>query len=1296
MDIVEELRRDRESGAKRLEAEYKAGLMTLARRFCVDEGDAEELVNRTFAAVVEGIDDYLEQSAFFAWMCQILTNIHKRDSKRKSNQRVVYPGVVPEMVDEDAQEAIYRNLDYSLLRDAIEGMPTEMRELLLLHYFMDIPIPKLAKILAVPAGTVKSRLHYARSVLAARFGAKAKEAVKKPGVKATLLALALCALTAAGAAVTAAVRGGERAAAILGSGGVVPRAAAFGETGGTGGTSGVSPAAPVPMPVPLDSPVPPVITSPATSLSHSPTLSLSHSTQGEQNMNKTTLLAASAALALFATADAGATTLTWTGAANNNLWCDANNWDSGGETISFTAANDYVFNDLPDGTTLTVSSSMYFKTIVMNVDTVANATWTITGSGMAKCLGTGRGITVPPGCTLNLDIAADNYWDDSNNYTLSGGGTVRHSKTWSTWDKIYYVMGDSTLVLAAGGFECSRFAMYDTATLKLEKDTEIVCAYTASGTPSIDLNGFILKFNQFNATGNWTGGLAGAGTETFTLMGERTWTLNSTPTFSGTYDLANGWLEMGAAASMPSNATVNVRGSGQLLLKTDQTLSAISGTAATGGIDIPANATLTVAGKDGEASASEFGGRLTGDGALVKDGADYTLTLTGENFYTGQTRVVAGILELKRDTAPDSDIAYHFTFDGDDFLKDSIHGVSLTVANSPIHSTGDGVAGDCMALDGTHSQRLELSGGNTIALSSGIYTLSLWIRPTATGNGTLFRWGDGWYGDDYRLAHVHVASATQLDGYGGVSATAPAGVSLTDGQWHHVVYTQEPWLKSLWIDGELCGTNVPAHECETYRNNIQFGAVDSWGCYSGSLDEIILANGTWPEERIRRETARCRAANDLRNAAERLPRPVAKWTFDDGYADSINGIELVSCGTGAPSLIQGGGAYGKFVRLASDAALGQAAGAPFPECMPTGRSPFAVSIRYRHNSAEWRHAFGWGDTSSESRFFAIGIGGSIRYNTLNWSHAGDWASWVLSDVPANGWLTDTAWEHIVATYDGSTVSAYRDGVLQGSWTGQIIDIKPQDLFLGYRPNRNTYCTCDIDDVRVWNSALSAAQVRVLAQSLGTDEVGSAVPAASPVTVDAGATLKVAGTGHEAGSLAGGGTVRIDSYSALTVNGGGAFAGTLSGCGSLVLKSGADLSTASADGFTGEIRAEGGTVLLNGSFSGGIASVASGGRVVGGAQRTLVDDGCVIATDRAGTGLPIVSGTGTAVIPATGSVAFSTNPGPGNYVLVDAGACEAPEDLSGWTVSGTSHRANFLVGGGQFILRLNGGTTIMLR
>ena len=197
MDIVEELRHDREAGAKRLETEYKTGLMALALRFCNDPGDAEELVNSTFAEVVENVDDFLEQSSLFTWMCKILTSKFARTVRRKSNQMEVYPGVLPDVVDEDAQESIYANLDASLLRDAIDTLPPDIRKTLTMHYFMDFSVKDVARMLAVPAGTVKWRLHYARKILAAKLGA----AAKKPGGKALLLALALCGLAALGAAV---------------------------------------------------------------------------------------------------------------------------------------------------------------------------------------------------------------------------------------------------------------------------------------------------------------------------------------------------------------------------------------------------------------------------------------------------------------------------------------------------------------------------------------------------------------------------------------------------------------------------------------------------------------------------------------------------------------------------------------------------------------------------------------------------------------------------------------------------------------------------------------------------------------------------------------------------------------------------------------------------------------------------------------------------------------------------------------------------------------------------------------
>ena len=202
MDIVEELRQDREAGAKRLESEYRAGLLAMARRLCSDLSDADELVNRTFAAVVACIDDYLEQSAFFGWMCRIMINLNSADRRRRSDRDVTYPGDLPETPDDAAHEAIYRDVDASILRDAINTLPKEMKEAIVMHYLMEQPVARIAKFLALPVSTVKWRIHSARVELTRRLTSSAK----KPGVKAVLLALALTALAAVGAVGVAAIR----------------------------------------------------------------------------------------------------------------------------------------------------------------------------------------------------------------------------------------------------------------------------------------------------------------------------------------------------------------------------------------------------------------------------------------------------------------------------------------------------------------------------------------------------------------------------------------------------------------------------------------------------------------------------------------------------------------------------------------------------------------------------------------------------------------------------------------------------------------------------------------------------------------------------------------------------------------------------------------------------------------------------------------------------------------------------------------------------------------------------------
>ena len=200
--IVDEIRSNREKGAKLLENEYKAGLMALARRFCSDESDAEDLVNRTFAIVVEKIDSYLEQSAFFGWMSRILINCHSKDVRRKSNEMEFCDADLPEVApDGEACDRVFREVDASILREAIERLPHDMKQTLMMHYFMEMPVSEVAKVLSVPSGTIKWRLHYARKILAAKIGAN----LKKPVV--ALVAAGLLLLGAA-AAVIATVRSG--------------------------------------------------------------------------------------------------------------------------------------------------------------------------------------------------------------------------------------------------------------------------------------------------------------------------------------------------------------------------------------------------------------------------------------------------------------------------------------------------------------------------------------------------------------------------------------------------------------------------------------------------------------------------------------------------------------------------------------------------------------------------------------------------------------------------------------------------------------------------------------------------------------------------------------------------------------------------------------------------------------------------------------------------------------------------------------------------------------------------------
>jgi len=105
---------------------------------------------------------------------------------------------------------------------------------------------------------------------------------------------------------------------------------------------------------------------------------------------------------------------------------------------------------------------------------------------------------------------------------------------------------------------------------------------------------------------------------------------------------------------------------------------------------------------------------------------------------------------------------------------------------------------------------------------------------------------------------------------------------------------------------------------------------------------------------------------------------------------------------------------------------------------------------------------------------------------FNWNHGnevyrgaaamnagGDWRAAKYMPLSANTWY------HLAATYDGTTFSAYRDGVLitgnPGSWGAP--NAESNSLKLGRHAAAAQFFTGTVDDARVYNRALTAEEIQ---------------------------------------------------------------------------------------------------------------------------------------------------------------------------------------------------------------------------
>ncbi len=681
---------------------------------------------------------------------------------------------------------------------------------------------------------------------------------------------------------------------------------------------------------------------------------------------------------------------------------------------------------------------------------------------------------------------------------------------------------------------------------------------------------------RVSATSGWTGGA-----NPYTGLIDDFFLSNRALAGSEVYDIyANGISAFGGS---PVFGAVSAESAGVLSVdESAVSVKTLSGNAFKGGIDMTkAGATLTVGANAGTA-ATVFHGIVSGrDATLVKEGADYTLTLAGST--KGITNVVVneGTLTLRHPKGSREGLVCWYSFnDATDFGHDEgPAGFHLVKSDTGTPTAVPGISGSAVHFSGTSSpayfDSANQSPPSSFPLGNQSFTVSLWIRPTpATCNNStpVFCWGNKngngtlmlirFDGSGQKLAWAFNGDAYMLK--------VSSAIALDDGDWHHLVatYNGETRQKTLYCDGSQIGLQSLGSVAQIQFNKMEIAHYNLSDTYKnkrfeGDMDEFMVFDYAWSMDEVLAEYNHTAASVSV-SAADTLPEPVARWTFDgaDPLADTTGNAALhlsqFSVG-GDPNVTfeSGEDICGKAARFTASSGFLRLE--TFPTgILPVGNVGLTAIVRYRPDTVQHSSLvpaiMGWGGASGSGQLFRFqtdpGRGPSVRAVFRGFAKTVDGTCRSSFGNERTRWYTAA-----LAYLPSGSGRMLVDGVYAATGSSQY-QITAERFAIGssYIGDRNYYGL--VDDIQIYDTTLSDEQIRMITERLELSK-GSAVSDAPipkgvlqenpDVTVAQGATLKVSSV-ESIGNLSGMGSVEIEPMAQLNVSSINGFSGSVSGSG----------------------------------------------------------------------------------------------------------------------------------------------------
>ena len=144
-----------------------ARLYNFAHWLTQDRGEAEDLVQETYLKALKGFPSFQQGTNFRAWMYKILRNTFLTSRTGLKTSMTVSlddeenPPAEP-AITETPESLLLARVNQQGIEDALEELPVKFREIILLCDVEEMSYQEIADTLAIPIGTVMSRLSRAR------------------------------------------------------------------------------------------------------------------------------------------------------------------------------------------------------------------------------------------------------------------------------------------------------------------------------------------------------------------------------------------------------------------------------------------------------------------------------------------------------------------------------------------------------------------------------------------------------------------------------------------------------------------------------------------------------------------------------------------------------------------------------------------------------------------------------------------------------------------------------------------------------------------------------------------------------------------------------------------------------------------------------------------------------------------------------------------------------------------------------------------------------------------------------